>query len=452
MIRPLGLVLACCLPLQAAEPVFEWLAFGGGAKSDKVRAVTFDRAGNALLAGEATGDITLGGLQRQGAGDMDILLAKVNAEGGLQWLRGFGGSLTDRAYGVVTDAAGNAYVTGHYASRDAIVAGATLPNAGDYDLFVAKYSAAGDLLWLRTAGGAGYDYGHGIALDGRGAVVISGSVAGETRFGDTVVNARSTSRAVFCAKYDADGALLWVRGSEGKLPGSGHGVAVDGSDHIYIGGSGSGSGRFGSHALELGARASLVLKLTADGEPVWSAVHPGAGFHEITVDLQGRVWGAGMFKESASFGAETFTTTGPKDNDGCLCHYDAEGRLQWVRTLSGPGTDYCLGVATDGTGRVLVTGEFTATAEFAGRTLASRGATDILTAAFDASGALEWLVDNGGPKGDNAYTLAWHASGRLLLGGACSAGAGFGARIMDGAGGNEAYGAVLRLPESITGR
>ncbi len=446
MIPRLCFALACCLPLQAAEPVFEWLAFGGGAKSDKIRAVTWDRAGNAFLAGEATGDIVLGGRQHQGAGNMDFVLAKVDAEGGVQWLRGFGGSLTDRAYGVVTDAAGNAYVTGHYESKDAVAAGATLPNAGDYDLFVAKYSAAGELLWLRTAGGAGYDYGHGIALDGKGAVVISGAVAGEVRFGETVVNAGSTARAVFCAKYDADGALLWVRASEGKLSGSGHGVAVDGSGHIYVGGSGSGSGRFGKHALELGARASLVLKLTAEGELVWSAVHAGAGFHEIAVDAQGRVWGAGMFKERASFGAETFTTTGAKDNDGFLCHYTADGQLKWVRVLSGPGTDYCLGVATDGTGRAFVTGEFSATAGFAGRTLTSRGATDILTAALDASGGLEWLVDNGGPKGDNAYTLAWHPSGRLVLGGSCSAGAGFGTRVMDGAGGNEAYGAVLRLP------
>lgn len=438
--------------MHAAEPVFEWLAFGGGAKNDKIRGVTFDRAGNALLAGEATGDIVFGGLQRQGAGGMDFVLAKVGMDGAVQWLRGFGGSLTDRAYGVVTDASGNAYVTGHYESKDAVVAGATLPNAGDYDLFVAKYSATGDLLWLRTAGGAGYDYGHGIALDDTGAVVVSGAVAGEVRFGDTVVNAGATARAVFCAKYDADGALLWVRASEGKISGSGHGVAVDGSGHIYMGGSGSGSGRFGSHALELGARSSLVLKLTATGEPVWSAVHPGAGLHEIAVDAAGRVWGAGMFKESATFGGETFRTTGAKDNDGFLCHYSADGRLQWTRVLSGPGTDYCLGVATDGTGRAFVTGEFSATAGFAGRTLTSRGATDILTAAFDAGGGLEWLADNGGAKGDNAYTLAWHPSGRLLIGGSCSAGAVFGARTMDGDGGSEAYGALLRLDSAALKR
>jgi hypothetical protein len=452
MIRHLPLALALSLPLHAAEPSFEWLAFGGGVKNDKIRAVTLDREGNALLAGEATGEVAFAGKKYQGAGAMDVVVAKVGVDGAVQWLSGFGGSLTDRAYGVVSDAAGNVYITGHYESTDAVVAGEPLLNAGGYDIYVAKYSPTGDLLWLRTAGGAGYDYGHGIAVDGKGDVVVSGAVLGEARFGSTVVNAGSTSRAVFCAKYDADGQLKWVRASEGRVYGSGHGVAVDGQGCIYIGGNGSGSGKIGSHVLELGARSSLVIKLTSDGEPVWVASHPGPGFHEITVDAAGRVWGAGMFKDSATVGGETFKSTGPKDSDGILCHYNIEGKLQWARVLSGPGTDYCLGVATDGTGRAFVTGEYTATATFAGRTLNSRGATDIYVAAFDEAGQLEWLIDNGGPKGDNAYTIVWHPSGRLVIGGSCNAGAEFGKQVMDGTGGYEAYGAVLRLPAAKAGR
>ena len=168
--------------------------------------------------------------------------------------------------------------------------------------------------------------------------------------------------------------------------------------------------------------------------------------HEITADAQGRVWASGMFKISATFGGETFTTTGDKDNDGFLCHYSPEGKLQWTRVLSGPGTDYCLGVATDGTGRVFMTGEFTDTARFAGKTFTSLGATDVLTAAFDKAGALEWHIANGGPKGDNAYTIAWHPSGRLVIGGSCTAPAAFGSHTMDKEGGSEAYGAVLKLP------
>ena len=107
--------------------------------------------------------------------------------------------------------------------------------------------------------------------------------------------------------------------------------------------------------------------------------------------------------------------------------------------------DYCLGVATGASGEVYVTGEFSATATFAGQTLTSLGATDIYTAAFDAAGRLEWLLPNGGAKGDNAYTLVWQP-GYLLLGGGCAGPAAFGKKSMASPAAAEAYAAKLKLP------
>ncbi|MGV3660795.1 MAG: SBBP repeat-containing protein [Prosthecobacter sp.] len=432
--------------IHAATPTFEWVAAGGGAKSDKTRAVTFDREGNVFLAGETTDDGTFGDLKRTGLGATDFFLAKVSKEGRFLWVRSLGGSLVDRGYGVATDAAGNAYVTGHYQSTDAQANGQTLPNAGDYDIFVAKYDPAGTLLWLRTAGGKGYDYGHGIVVDSKGDIVITGAVAGEAKFGDVTVNAGSTTRPIFCAKYDAAGTLKWVKTTGGKFSGSGHGLGVDGKDAIYIGGSGGGVGSLDGVALDSKSQAGIVLKLSPEGQGIWAASLPGvpsAGFHEITVDTAGRTWCAGMFKGVLNGGPAQ--TTGDKDSDGVLAHFSPEGKLMWSHVIQGPAVDYCLGVATDNTGRCFVTGEFSATATFAGQTLNSQGATDIYTAALDEKGGVEWLVPSGGTMGDNAYCVAWHPSGRLALAGACVAPAAFGGQTMISCGGAEAYGSVLRL-------
>ncbi len=451
MLRAMISLRTLCLALfatslHAATPTFEWVAGGGGAKSDKTRAVTFDREGNVFMAGETTDDGTFGDQKRTGLGSTDFFLTKQSKDGKFLWVRSLGGSLVDRGYGVACDAAGNAYVTGHYQSTDAQANGQTLPNAGDYDIFIAKYDTKGALIWIKTAGGKGYDYGHGIVVDSKGDIVVTGAVAGEAKFGDVTVNAGSTTRPIFCAKYDAAGNLKWVKTTGGKFSGSGHGLGVDATDSIYIGGSGGGEGAMDGVTLQSKAQAGIVLKLTPEGRAVWAAFLPGvpsAGFHEIAVDTAGRTWCAGMFKGVLNGGP--VHSTGDKDNDGVLAHYSPEGKLLWSHVLQGPATDYCLGVATDNTGRCFVTGEFSETATFAGQTLKTQGATDIFTAAFDEKGGLEWLLPTGGAKGDNAYCMAWHPSGRLIFSGACVAPATFGSQTMTSPGGAEAYGAVLLL-------
>lgn len=435
--------------LQAAEPTLDWIAAGGGEKNDKTRGVAVDTQGNVFFTGETLGEGTFGAHKRADLGSTDAFLSKTTPEGNILWVSSFGGSQIDRTYGVVTDAKGNAYVTGHYQSIEVQALGQTLPNAGDYDIFTAKYDPDGKLLWVRTAGGAGYDYGHGIVMDSRGDIAISGAVVGESKFGDKTVNAGSGSRAIFWAKYDSDGNLRWVHTTSGNLNGSGHGIAVDASDNFYIGGGLSGTGKVGSLPASVsGGQAAAVFKVSPQGEPIWVATVPGAPsaiFHDLTADEKGRVWGVGIFKQKVTLGGKTFESTSAKDSDGLVVHFSPEGKELWSHVIQGPGVDYCLGAATDNTGRVFVTGEFSATAKMANKTLTSEGATDIFTAAFDEKGGVEWLQTAGGVKSDSAYILAWRP-GCLIIGGACTAPLSFGEKSLQTSAGADAYAAKLKLP------
>jgi hypothetical protein len=321
------------------------------------------------------------------------------------------------------------------------VNGKPLPNAGEYDVFVGKYDPSGKLLWVQSAGGTGYDYGHGIAVDGAGDVVVSGSVAGVAKFGDATTS--SEGRAIFCAKYSADGTLKWVKTTTGKATGSGHGVAVDASNYVYVGGSAGGDGLFGKEAVK--GTGAFAAKLTPDGEVLWATVTAGGGAHEITADAQGRVWLAGMFKGKMTIGSDTYASTGDKDNDGFIACFNTDGKAQWSRVIQSPAVDYCLGVATDGKGTVFVCGEFSGTATFAGQTLTSRGATDIQLGALDETGKLQWLTQLGGAKGDNAYTMAFHPDGFLAIGGASAAPAAFGEKELTTSGGADCYGIKVRV-------
>jgi hypothetical protein len=426
---------------------FEWVFTAGGAKSDKTRCINLDREGNVLLTGEITGDARFGDTTLKSAGGMDFFIAKVSPAGKFLWAHNLGGNLIDRGYGVTADAAGNVYVTGHYQSTDLVVDNKVLPNAGEYDVFVAKYSRDGKRLWIRTAGGKGYDYGHGIAVDCQGAVIVTGAVVGDAKFEDQTLTG---SRSIFCAKYDADGKLIWLRGSEGKASCAGHGVALDGANNIYLGGLTSGVGSFGKHELNTPKGTdALIAKLSPSGEVLWvNLTHgsPSALVHEITADANGRVWVAGMFKGTMKIGNEAPTTTSDKDSDGYVAHYDTDGHLQWSRCIQGQGTDYMLGIAADSAGGIFVTGEFSDNATLMGTTLHTHSGTSIFVASFDQTGKMRWLQQAGGAKGSNAYTMAFDGKGTLVIGGACVGPARFGNVTTDVTEGADLYGAKISVP------
>jgi hypothetical protein len=435
-------------PCSAMEPEVQWVFSAGGKKHDKTRAVGVDSGGNALLAGEVTGPLEIGGREFPGAGEMDYFVAKVDPMGKLLWVNVGGGTKTDRCYAVAADKEGNVYAGGHFASPDAEFGGKRVSFAGEYDFFLVKYNAAGELQWVRTGGGAGYDYIHGIAVDSVGNVVVTGAVAGAAKIGDVLIE-NGPGGHLFCAKYDSAGTLLWARATAGKAAGSGHGVAVDGAGNIYVGGANSGVGEFGGKKLEtVSGQDSLVAKLSPNGEVLWMAQNhgvPGCLVHEVTCDASGRVWIAGMFRGSADFAGRSFQSGGEKDNDAFIAHYSASGEFKWVRVGQGKGTDYGLGIATDGEGNSFWCGTFAETSEVAGKSLTTRGSYDIHLSSLDAAGNVRWITQMGGPASDNAYTLAYHSSGVLFMGGQHSKAAVFGSKEVTDQGGGDFYAAKIRV-------
>ena len=426
----------------------EWIFSGGGEKSDKARGVAFDRQGNAFLAAETTGDSTFGPLAHRSAGGMDCVLIKLDPEGRPLWLRSIGGSAIDRAYAVACDEQGNAYVTGHYESPDALADNIKLPNAGSYDLFVAKYSPEGRLLWIRTGGGPGYDYGHAIAVDRKGHIIVSGSLAAGGKIGDKAAVPDGSPSAVFCAKYDPEGTLLWAKTTSGSLGGSGHGIASDGDNNIFIGGSLSGSGNLFGADAKPEKTSAFVCKLDSSGNILWhhlSKGSPSAVYHEIACDSSGRVWAVGMFKGTVAIDATTYTSANDKDNDGIIVSFNQKGLVQWTKNMSGPATDYCLGIAVDENGTAFVCGDFHGETTLAGKRLSSMGSGDIFIAAFDSSGTLDWLQQAGSAGNDSAYPIAFRAPDQLLIGGSISAPATLGKRELKHAAGADAYGAKWRI-------
>ena len=126
----------------------------GDTSGDEGEGISIDSSDNVYITGLTNSS---------GAGANDILIAKYNSSGTIQWQRTLGGTSSDNSQGT-TDSSGNAYITGRTYST----------GAGHNDVIIAKYNTSGTIQWQRTLGGTGNDIGYGVIVDNLGSIYIAG--------------------------------------------------------------------------------------------------------------------------------------------------------------------------------------------------------------------------------------------------------------------------------------
>ncbi len=110
----------------------------------------------------------------------------------------FGNTDHDRGIAIAVDGARNVLVTGFFRGTVDFGGGA-LTSAG-WDIFVAKYDAAGAHLWSQRFGDTDLDGGGAIAVDGAGDVLVTGRFRGRVDFGGGPLTSAG-SRDIFVAKF-----------------------------------------------------------------------------------------------------------------------------------------------------------------------------------------------------------------------------------------------------------
>jgi outer membrane protein assembly factor BamB len=132
----------------------QWQRTLNGAGIDYGDSIAVDSAGNVYITGYATG---------VGQGNLELIIAKYDTLGNLLFQRTFGGGLNDQGTGIVVDSSGNIYICGNS------------PSGGvNTDLLIAKYNTSGTLQWQRVLSRTGNDYSYDIALDSFNNLYISG--------------------------------------------------------------------------------------------------------------------------------------------------------------------------------------------------------------------------------------------------------------------------------------
>ena len=368
--------------------------------------------GNGIEVG--SGRCHVAGTRSTSARGENVLVARVAMGGAQEWTVSAGGSLRDAANDIALDPSGNSLITGVY-SVEASFDTTTLSSTGKNDIFVAKVSPAGKLLWAVSAGGNTGEDSLGVATDHSGNVFITGSFSGVARFGNMGITSQG-KEDVFVAKLNSAGKFLWAVSAGGASGDYGTDIAVDDAGGLYITGAFTSKATFGAKSLtSVGQMDLFVARLDATGNVLWATAGGGSANDRgrgIAVDKAG-LSVTGDFLGSATFGTTKLKSRG--QTDLFVARLSTSGAFSWAASAGGAQGDSGGGVATDDSGNTVVTGFFQGKASFGGSTLQSAGSYDVFAARLSPSGSFTGALSAGGPKDDYGYGVALDGSGAAYL-------------------------------------
>lgn len=296
---------------------FMWARRFGGTGSIAGNALSLDGVGGLYVAGylQGGGDFG-GGALTSNAGSRDAFVAKYNAaDGGYQWARVYGGAGTDTATGVDVGPDGQPVITGSF-QQSASFGGSTFTSAGSDDVFVAKLTSAGAGVWSQRYGGAGSDQPAGLGIDGTGAIVIAVRYTGSANFGGLTLSSVG-DYDIALAKYSAAGTPVWSNSLGGLYTDLVQAIAVNANGDIAITGTTLSAIDFGGgYLFDNGSYDIFVAKYAASGAHVWSK-RAGKLYDDrgtgVAIDGTGAIAATGFFVQGINFGNGDILNSGGAD-------------------------------------------------------------------------------------------------------------------------------------------
>lgn len=174
------ILLFTLITLSTTAQSLDWAGQFGGLGEDVVLAMHIDLDGNIYTTGyftdEADFDIGEPVYYLTSNGMYDIFIQKTDPAGNLLWAKSYGGAGFDLGSAITVDAAGNVYITGNYAETVDFSPGpgAALTSAGMQDMFLLKLNNEGDFLWAKSMGGVGYEQALDMEIAPTGNVFLLG--------------------------------------------------------------------------------------------------------------------------------------------------------------------------------------------------------------------------------------------------------------------------------------
>lgn len=362
----------------------QWGTYMGGSGFEQIFAMHIEPNGGIYVTGDTSSpsNIASAGAQQTtyGGGIDDVLLAKFDQNGLRLWSTYFGNYEHDISQAVTVDGAGNVIISGHTQSTVGIATPGAYNTtyAFGMDVFVAKFTAAGALLWATYYGDSGVDEAFGAACDASNNIYVVGwttSVAGIATAGTHQLN-NNGGLDGFIAKFNPAGSgLIWGTFYGGNNMDKCTAVRVNTAGNIVVSGNTSSPGDIASlNAYQTtiqSADEAFLTTLNSAGTRVWGTYFGGNDvdyINNLVLDGGSNILVCGQTISSNSIsttGAYQPTLNGVFNYDGFFAKFSAGGSIKLASYFGGPGNENAQALAVDNTGKLYIAGETTSTTNIA---------------------------------------------------------------------------------------
>jgi hypothetical protein len=338
---------------------FLWVKHVWGANPDGPLRLGTDKSGGVVLEGVFVITVIIDETTITSAGGADhVFVAKLDAAGNVAWTAHDTAPYLSVGFGMATGESGGTAVTGFFQLGAAF--GETELAVQGFDFFVVNFDAAGNPLWARTTGSASSAAGGEVAVDPSDNVIVAGEFTQAVTFGDVELTSAG-SRDAFITKYSAAGDVLWAAQIGNENDDAAYGIVTDRHGNIYVTGR-----RWGT--------PTALWKFTSDGDLAWEADAVLAD--DIALDPWNNIFLSGSYRGTLSVGDSEVTSNG--FSDFFVAKYDASGRGLWAVSGGASRDDRAQGLTVDRHGAPIAVVDFSESFEFAGETITSEGAQDLL--------------------------------------------------------------------------
>src|SRR6185436_20058437 len=319
----------------------QWQNTIGGSSDDQLNSIRQTSDGGYILGGQSLSDIS-GDKTKNCMGQYDYWLVKTDASGNIQWQNTIGGNSLDILRSVNQTLDGG-YILGGI-STSPISGDKTEDSIGGWDYWIIKTDASGNIQWQNTIGGSEVDFLNSIQQTSDGGYVLGGN--SNSNISDDKTENSNGSSDYWIIKTDASGNIQWQNT-----------IGGDGVDYLYS------------------------IQQTTDGGYILG----GHSSSNISGDKTESCWDTICIPYCEA--------------DLWIVKTDTIGNVIWQNTIGGNSTEAARSVQQTADGGYIL-GGITSSDISGDKTENCNGSDDYYIVKIDASGNIQWQNTIGGNNED----------------------------------------------------